>query len=727
MKLQTYLSRSPHRSLQEFLGTFYFIQSLDKGKSMYSLQGYNAEPFMVTNHLFLYFCFWFVQHSEAYFTFKNLKNVRHTIEGPILKRINTPKFDLQSIATNFPAIDTEQIIKKKYKATSILSGDILSKCQTVRTLNLQSIDSLDGVLLLMRPVLPFINYITVGDILSKCQTVRTLNLQSIDSLDGVLLLMRPVLPFINYITVGDVCIMRRVRDVVIIETCYDDDRLVPHTTPLRDAHIARNSLLKYVSFLGVDLSIQMHLETNYDSEPLQLFSKLNCTNIKSIHIKERRTVEIGPKLKALPLFLHLQHLSFSSINFVTDKLLYLSETARVGNLPYLTHLSFANCLFLGSHLYLLFSSGWNRLIHLSFEECPLDNEDIRIIGNMQNNCLPNLKSMNLTNIDRRPSNITSPALIAQLHARFSTLQSLYLKIYDIAEVMKWKQMSSLKVLYLEENSSEVNASISPESLPPNPESLTLLKCVDNLQTVTDNLYRDNLIILGLSYNESIEGTLSTMLCDNFPSLKTLKLRGCCLNSCDLCSMARANVAGRLPKLTHLDISRNKLDSNEYANSLFAFSCKWNKLISLNIIYTYFSEAELHSRVQSGCLSSLQELRISSYPHQPVDIIWPHLQILGTINPSEVTLCNIADKVEAGRFPSLRSVCLEYLVPKVAPSVHKFSAFQRFTEAKILCHHHVIRTHEFENSKYRSGTVNSKSFVGKVFLRIKQKFELTYAL
>ena len=31
------------------------------------------------------------------------------------------------------------------------------------------------------------------------------------------------------------------------------------------------------------------------------------------------------------------------------------------------------------------------------------------------------------------------------------------------------------------------------------------------------------------------------------------------------------------------------------------------------------------------------------------------------------------------------------------------------------------------SYYRSGTVNSKSFVGKVFLRIKRKFELTYAL
>ena len=29
--------------------------------------------------------------------------------------------------------------------------------------------------------------------------------------------------------------------------------------------------------------------------------------------------------------------------------------------------------------------------------------------------------------------------------------------------------------------------------------------------------------------------------------------------------------------------------------------------------------------------------------------------------------------------------------------------------------------------YRSGTVNSKSFVGKVLLQIKRKFELTYAL
>ena len=125
-------------------------------------------------------------------------------------------------------------------------------------------------------------------------------------------------------------------------------------------------------------------------------------------------------------------------------------------------------------------------------------------------------------------------------------------------------------------------------------------------------------------------------------------------------MAQANAEGRLPKLTHLDISRNRLASTESVNSLFAFSCKWNQLLSLNIMNTTFSEDELHRRVQSGCVSSLQELRISDYPLQSVDTVWPHLQVLGIYNPSEVMLSNIAHSMKEGKFPALRSVCLELL-------------------------------------------------------------------
>ena len=39
-------------------------------------------------------------------------------------------------------------------------------------------------------------------------------------------------------------------------------------------------------------------------------------------------------------------------------------------------------------------------------------------------------------------------------------------------------------------------------------------------------------------------------------------------------------------------------------------------------------------------------------------------------------------------------------------------------------HYVLLPDDYN---YRSGTVNSKSFVGKVLLRIKRKFELNYTL
>ena len=109
--------------------------------------------------------------------------------------------------------------------------------------------------------------------------------------------------------------------------------------------------------------------------------------------------------------------------------------------------------------------------------------------------------------------------------------------------------------------------------------------------------------------------------------------------------------------------------------------------------TSLSPDELHSRVRSGCLSSLKELRMSNYPYQNVDIVWPHLQILGTYRLSEVMLSQIADTVDEGKFPALCSVCVENFMPEAAP-LHKFSAFKRLTKAKILCHERVVKDHNF---------------------------------
>ena len=207
--------------------------------------------------------------------------------------------------------------------------------------------------------------------------------------------------------------------------------------------------------------------------------------------------------------------------------------------------------------------------------------------------------------------------------------------------------------------------------------------------LSDNLFRNNLKHLNISRNKRITGTLSVLMCDILPSLVTLILRDCCLSAIDLSSLAQANVEGRLPKLNHLDISNNDLRKTESTNSLFAFSCKWNQLLSLNIMNTRFSPDELHRRVRSGCLSSLQELRISYYPHQPVDIVWPHLQILGTRQPSKQLLARIEDAVRQDKFPTLQSICFDHDTSDRGFSLHMFGAFHRLIEAKILCHRRII--------------------------------------
>ena len=96
---------------------------------------------------------------------------------------------------------------------------------------------------------------------------------------------------------------------------------------------------------------------------------------------------------------------------------------------------------------------------------------------------------------------------------------------------------------------------------------------------------------------------------SFPSLNSLILSSCGLNSQDLCSLAQASVEGRLPKLTHLDISKSP-DVN--LNSLFSDSRTWNQLLSFIVLGSeppsridFFSQ-----RAETDCLRSLQELSFS---------------------------------------------------------------------------------------------------------------------
>ena len=138
----------------------------------------------------------------------------------------------------------------------------------------------------------------------------------------------------------------------------------------------------------------------------------------------------------------------------------------------------------------------------------------------------------------------------------------------------------------------------------NTTSISLIKCTQ-------------LKKLNIRESLGITGNLSALLRHTFPSLNSLILRRCGLNSQDLCSLAQASVEGRIPQLRDLDISENR---DICLDDMFQASCIWNQLLRLNItgIYRFtkqnitgisFSE-QLRKAMSSDVFNSLQEVSIS---------------------------------------------------------------------------------------------------------------------
>ena len=156
----------------------------------------------------------------------------------------------------------------------------------------------------------------------------------------------------------------------------------------------------------------------------------------------------------------------------------------------------------------------------------------------------------------------------------------------------------------------------------------------------------------------------------FPNLESLAFSGCIRHSQDLRILAQACDMGLLPKLEHLDLSKN--DNIPDLQNLFDFDCKWEILKSLNVERRRESQSPLPfqgfqcltRQVQSGCPRKLENLQVfvEANDFLPTNRFgWPSLRDLGisTTNPSmyKMILSCLGDTRLEGYFPVLKVITL----------------------------------------------------------------------
>ena len=104
-----------------------------------------------------------------------------------------------------------------------------------------------------------------------------------------------------------------------------------------------------------------------------------------------------------------------------------------------------------------------------------------------------------------------------------------------------------------------------------------------------------------SSGSGLTGSLSLLFKHSFPTLTTLTLWSCKLNSDDLLALSQASAEGKLPQLRDLDISEN---NTLKISDFFTNSVKWNQLKTLTTGDWNFLNAE------PQFLTSLEELDLS---------------------------------------------------------------------------------------------------------------------
>ena len=101
----------PHRSLQEFLGAFYFVLSLMNRQTVNNV--HKAFQEFLKNPLFSEFCHWFLDESNGFFSFPERSTVIQLLSSYVAEQIDDVEVNFLELEKKYPALGL--VLNKKVK------------------------------------------------------------------------------------------------------------------------------------------------------------------------------------------------------------------------------------------------------------------------------------------------------------------------------------------------------------------------------------------------------------------------------------------------------------------------------------------------------------------------------------------------------------------------------------------------------------------------------------
>ena len=327
----------PHLNLQEFLGSFGFLQMLNEGHSIDSLLlgRYERETFL-ERPIFLRFCLWFLNEKTEYHQFSHRQPVFDSLTSECAKQVNLVQLDMMDIGKLFPVLQIPATcIDENIPILNFIRG-ILSKCSETREF-----------------YLPSISYCAIAYLSELIPNLPPHLLESGNHAGAKL--------------------------YTVLETVSN------HVTMQKFSNCCESAGLHPSFFLSRDSDMDLSKLMLQSAKQLKLFGP---------HEDACRVLGV----QELPLCPFLEDLSFVNIQVDARVLVVLENAIRKERLPLLCHLSFENCgQSLKGNLPILFRSVYPSVTSVNLGKCLLSSSDLTTLRNClsakRNRKLPNLTSL----------------------------------------------------------------------------------------------------------------------------------------------------------------------------------------------------------------------------------------------------------------------------------------------------------------------------------------------